>query len=137
MGRCRQDEAGKAFRKGVEGMIAWPDGVRQRIQRDSGWKNPNGTLADKTRCGRKKTRPSGQLQPRKFSVSILLRYDEYETFDDWYTVTLRHGALTFAYPRIDRIDGPLTEYRFSPGTDVSYSSVGGRHVKASMEWEEV
>ncbi|MBR6079928.1 MAG: hypothetical protein IKP60_07215 [Treponema sp.] len=118
-------------------MIAWPEGVRQRIQRDSGWKNPTGTVADKTRCGRKKVRPALSLQPKVFSVSILLRYSEFVIFDDWFTKTLRHGALSFAYPRIDRIGGEPVEYRFVPGSEVSYSNAGGTLTKASMEWEEV
>ena len=118
-------------------MIAWADGVRQKVLRESTWTTPLGVIADETRCGRKKTRPALSLQPTKFNVSMQLPYSEYVIFKNWFRTSLRMGALSFGFPEIDVVNGDIVEYRFVAGTEPQYSNPSGNIVKVTMEWEEV
>ena len=118
-------------------MMQWPEGVRQRVARETTWDDPTGTVSDQTRCGRRKVRPALALQPESFKVTINLRYSEYIIFKNWFRRTLRRGALSFGYPQLDVSGGEIVEYRFVPGSSISYSNTSGRNVKATMEWEEV
>ena len=117
-------------------MIAWPDEIRKRVLRDSTWDFASGTVADETRCGRRRVRPALQLQPDGFTVSMNMTHDEYMVFKYWYKVSLRKGALTFAYPQIDAINGGNKEYRFVPSTKPAFDNPGGKIVHVSMQWEE-
>lgn len=115
----------------------WPEGVRKRVLRDTTWDIPVGTIADETRCGRKKVRPANQLAPTSYNVSMNFKYYEYKIFLNWFKTTLRHGAVSFKYPAIDDIDGHEVEYRFVPGSTITPDNPGGLIVHVPMQWEEV
>lgn len=117
--------------------VAWPQGVRKRVLRDSTWEIPISVIADETRCGRKKVRPSATLQPDTFNVSMNFTYEEYVIFKYWFKNILRKGALTFMYPAVDAINGQDVEYRFVPGSSISPDNPGGKIVHVPMQWEEV
>lgn len=120
-------------------MISWPVGVRQTILRDTQWTVPVCTIADETRCGRKKVRVSNTLQPTTFNVSIRMTIDEAKIFINWYRGNCRNGAESFLFPRIDDITGTneLVEYRISPNTNVEWDNPSGLLTTCKMQWEEV
>ena len=118
-------------------MIAWANGVNTKVRRGSSGQVPVGVLADKTRCGRKKTRPANQLEPKSFNVEMLFSLEEFRRFRDWFDVACMRGAISFAFPRIDDNTGDMVEYRFVPNTSYSWSNETGRLVKVSMQWETV
>lgn len=116
----------------------WPEGVRKRVLRDStSWDIPVNVIADETRCGKKKVRPSAQLTPESYNVSMNFTHDEYKLFKAWFKNTLKCGAVSFLYPQIDDINGQDVEYRFSPGSSLNPDNPGGKIVHVPMQWEEV
>lgn len=116
---------------------AWPEGVRKRVLRETTWVMPICVIADETRCGKKKVRPSTQLAPDSFNVSMNFTYEEYVLFKSWFKTTLRKGAVSFMYPEIDAINGQDKEYRFVPGSTIEPDNPGGKIVHVPMQWEEV
>ena len=117
--------------------VPWCEGVRKRVLRDTTWDIPVCTIADETRCGRKKVRPATQLSPESFNVSMNMYHYEYKRFMEWFNTTLRRGAVSFMYPTIDDIDGHEEEYRFVPGSNISPDNPGGLIVHVPMQWEKV
>ncbi len=117
--------------------VPWAEGVRKRVLRDTTWDIPVGVIADETRCGRKKTRPTTQLAPESFNVSMNFTLAEYKIFKNWFKTTLRNGAVSFLYPAIDDVNGEDVEYRFTPGSSIKPDNPGGLVVHVPMQWEEV
>lgn len=119
-------------------MVYWADGVNTKIRRDSSGTVPVGVTADETRCGRKRTRPSNQLAPRSFSVTMLFTYTEFQLFESWFANDTRHGAISFAFPRINGTSSTdLVEYRFVPDSSYTWENTSGQIIKVTMEWETV
>jgi hypothetical protein len=118
-------------------MIAWPIGVNQNILRQSSWGLPSGVIADQTRSGKYQRRAAHYLKPLAFSVVFHMTEPEYQLFVAWYENNCRRGAVSFAFPRIDAKNGPLTEYWFSPGQDIQVSNVSGDILELQMSWETV
>lgn len=119
-------------------MINWASNVNTKARRETNGTVPVGVIADQTRCGRKRFRPANQLAPRKFSVVMKFNYDEFVRFENWFANDLMHGALTFAFPRINGNDSTdLVEYRFVDGSSYSWENTSGKMITVSMEWETV
>lgn len=115
-------------------MIDWPQDVNKEIKRETDWEIPNGTIREETRCGKTKTRPSEVLAPKVYNVSMQFDYAEYLTFQNWYEINLRHGALSFAFP--DIFTGLVDrEYRIVSG--INGSNQSGKIIRVNMEWEEL
>ena len=115
-------------------MINWPVGVNQRIKRDSNGHGSSGVVIDKTRCGKKQSRPSEQLNPDTYAISMMFRKNEFVTFKNWFKTSLRRGALTFAFPDIFTKQSN-TEYRIVDGYD--WENPSADIFIVTMEWEEV
>lgn len=121
-------------------MINWAEGVNKRILRASSWETQTATVADETRCGRKKVRMSGNCQPQTFSVRMHMKLSEKKVFMEWFKESLFYGANTFAFPQVDALTGESAEnreYRFVPGSSISWSNVSADILEVSMQWEEV
>jgi hypothetical protein len=118
-------------------MISFPT-IDYKVLRATTWDVPVGVIADKTRCGRKKRRPSNQLAPKVYSVTLQFKtLTDYNTFKSWFEETLYHGALSFSHPDLEGIDGTLKEYAFQEESTVGYSNTSGHIMQATMTWEEV
>lgn len=117
--------------------VAFPT-LNYTILRETQWETPVEVLADQTRCGRKKRRPTAQLTPPTFSV--VLRFptlQDKRIFETWFEEYLYHGALSFTHPKIDDTTGQMVEYAFKEGTSISWTNVSGHITQASMTWEEM
>jgi len=111
----------------------WASNVNQKIRRDTTWSEISGYISDETLSGKTKRRMAHSLAKRPFSVSMLLSYDEYTRFTQWYNSTIKKGTLSFNFPKIDGTG--TAEYRFtSPPT---YTNESGQLIRCSMDWEEV
>ena len=64
---------------------------------------------------------------------MLFTYTEYTNFSTWYNTTLKRGALSFEFPKIDGTGN--SEYRMTSAP--SYSNESGKVIRCDMEWEEV
>lgn len=118
-------------------MISFPT-INYRVLRATTWEAPVGVIADQTRCGRKKRRPSNQLAPKVYSVTLRFKsLTDCNTFKAWFENDLYHGALSFSHPDLEGTSGTLKEYAFQAESSVSYSNTGGLVMQATMTWEEV
>ena len=115
----------------------WPENVNQRILRDTEWETPVNVIADQTRCGRKKVRPGLTMQPQVFTVRMNFDPAEQVIFKEWYSTTLRNGAVSFLFPDIEKLTVNNKEYRFSEGSSIRWGNPSGTTRTASMQWEEV
>jgi hypothetical protein len=120
--------------------LYWPADAQGKpigsILRPSTWNNPLGIIADQTRSGDFITRPSHIKTPRLLNVVIQFSYEEYETFDYWFENECRRGEYTFLYPKVNRKNGPLTEYGFQADSELDYGNPGGDIVEIKMVWLE-
>lgn len=118
--------------------VNWAEGVNKKILRSgTSWSEIQGFITDKTRSGKTKRRLYASQAKKEFSVAFYFSYAEYLLFSDWYKNTLRYGLHSFYFPKIDRVGGDETEYRFADGGEPQYENVSGKIIKASMTWEEV
>jgi hypothetical protein len=106
-------------------MINWPAGVNKKVLRNSSWNLPSGVIADQMRSGKYKVRAAHRQKPVSFSVVFYMREAEYQLFLDWFNNVCYRGALTFGFPKIDSVNGPTTEYRFSPDSSIQVTNLYG------------
>ena len=114
-------------------MADWATGVNQKVRRDSTWSEVTGFIADETLSGKTKRRYAHSLAKRPFSVSMLFTYTEYSAFTTWYNNTIKRGALSFTFPKIDGSGNAEYRMRSAP----TYSNESGKVIRCNMEWEEV
>jgi hypothetical protein len=116
-------------------MIAWPDGVTQKVSRSTNWNLPLGVITEKTRSGKSKTRAGHTFEPIRFSVEFNMTLDEYRIFENWYMNIDRMGVFTFGFPKINDNSEEIQEYLIVSAP--SLTNVSGDYVEVKMNWEQV
>lgn len=115
-------------------MSNWPVSLQQKLDSDSfELKLGSTTIRTEMDVGPAKVRSRYTDAVDDYTCSILLDYDEYQTFIDFYKTTLANGALTFTH--LDPFTGLEATFRFKE--DPSIRALGGRTFRVSMFWEKM
>lgn len=116
-------------------METWPVALQQKLNTEGfGIKFGDPTISTDMDVGPAKKRARYTSAPDLYTCTILLEYDLYQDFEDFYKVTLNNGVTTFEFPH------PMTlvnkEFRFMEPPDIRpISGNGGTVYVVSMKWE--
>lgn len=110
----------------------WPLGTELNVS-GFGQKQQANTIRTTMEAGVDKLRRRYSSPIRNVSGSLILSFDDYETLEDFYNVTLAGGVLSFNFP--DQATGVLYEHRFLETP--SYTAYGPLHYQVTLKFERI
>lgn len=110
----------------------WPSSIQSLLHESYNEQDIPRIVKSATETGPVKTRVSFTKRRKKVSASILCSLTDYETFSNFFDITLAGGALPFDFKH--PITGVLTTWLFEEPP--SYSMEGPIYVRASFTWVE-
>lgn len=93
-------------------------------------------IGDETRSGGSKVRIAHRSSPKIYSVTLQMDYDNSLIFKNWFINDDLSGFNSFYLPAIDKVNGEMKEYRFTPNTELKWSNRAGLILEVSFELEE-
>lgn len=115
-------------------METWPLTLQQKLN-VANFKEMfgNAVVRSAMDTGPGKVRPRFTKAVDKYTCSIDLDFDLYQTFKTFYKTQLSNGSLQFLFN--DPFDGTPTAFRFAE--DPSIDPLGGRVFRVSMTWDKM
>lgn len=112
-------------------------GGKYKILRSTSWNTPLRIIGDDTRSGFARVRMAHSGSKQTYSVTLQMNEEDSVKFKRWFLNDDLSGLNPFYLPKIDRVNGEDTVYRFIPGTDLKWSNTAGDILEVTFDLEEL